>query len=402
MKRIILLLATLATIYSVNAKTIHWITFIDTTDPDVGQFDVIGRDVLYNRYINLINAALGEKGYNYALHDYYGARTSPQNCKTVVENLKTEPDDLIMFYYIGHGARAHNDNTRWPQMALAQHYDDKLVPLVWVHSTLKNKPHRLLVTIGMCCNSESNISPKMAPIFAPNYGNTYMSDAATENIAKLFLGQKGDIILSSSSPKEPSRPIGLGADKGIDIFTLYMTMGLSCVMDGDISPNWDSLLSCVSNGVNEKIQEIYHKTQTPQWESNLTGAEVPDNSIAQTATTPTPTHEEVDRQSQTSAEENESTDNRDKIINWLNSSFNLLINQQIDDEKRMELGDIILSKISDTSIPVRTLGQDSDIVVGRQDLKDFVGRLSTSRVLKGIAVANMNSSGIYVREIYQK
>ena len=68
----------------------------------------------------------------------------------------------------------------------------------------------------------------------------------------------------------------------------------------------------------------------------------------------------------------------------------------------MELGDIILSKISDTSIPVRTLGQDSDIVVGRQDLKDFVGRLSTSRVLKGIAVANMNSSGIYVREIYQK
>ena len=45
-----------------NAQTIHWLTFIDTTDPQVGEIDVNGRKVLYNHFVNVINAALQEKG----------------------------------------------------------------------------------------------------------------------------------------------------------------------------------------------------------------------------------------------------------------------------------------------------------------------------------------------------
>lgn len=402
MKKYILLIATLATMLSINAKTIHWITFIDTTDPDVGKWDVLGREQLYNRYINLINAALDEKGYNHVLHDYYGARTSPENCKSVVENLSTSPDDLIMFYYIGHGVRAYNDATRWPQMALAQDYDSKLVPLSWVHSTLKNKPHRLLVTIGMCCNSEANISPKSAPTFTANYGNTFMSNEASENIARLFLGQKGDILLSSSSPKEPSRAIYIdnNREKAMDVFTHILTEIFSKIMDGSITPDWDTFFKYVGDRVNTIVNECYHENQIPQWESNLGSAEVPDNSVAQQSSTPVPTSEEIARQ-QTSSD-NESTDERDKIINWFNTSFNLMLNRQLSDEKRVDFAEAFLSRLPDTDIQVRTLGQDSEVVVGRQSLEDFVGRLTTSRVLRGVSVAKINERGIFVREIYQQ
>ncbi len=393
-------MAALATVLNINAKTIHWITFIDTTDPNVGEYDVVGREVLYNRYINLINAALDEKGYNHVIHDYYGARTSPENCKSVVENLSTDPDDLIMFYYIGHGARAYNDETRWPQMALAQHYDNKLVPLNWVHTTLKNKPHRLLVTIGMCCNSETNISPKIRPMFTANYGNTYMTDKASDNIAQLFLGQKGDVLLSSSSPKEPSRAIPISEEKAMDVFTCVMALGLSSLMEGEIPADWDTFFECVGTTVNHTINEFYGENQIPQWESNLSSAEVPGNSVAQTAPTPAPTKEEVTKQTTTS--EDESSDERDNVLNWLNTSFNLMLNRQLSDERRIDLAEAFLSKLPGTEIQVRTLGQDSNVVVGRQNLEDFVGRLATSRVLRSVAVAGMTDDGICVREIYQQ
>ena len=37
-----------------NAQTIHWLTFIDTTDPNVGKIDVNGREVLYNHFVNVV------------------------------------------------------------------------------------------------------------------------------------------------------------------------------------------------------------------------------------------------------------------------------------------------------------------------------------------------------------
>ena len=35
---------------SAQANTIHWFTFVDTTDPNVGAFDVTGRELLYTQW----------------------------------------------------------------------------------------------------------------------------------------------------------------------------------------------------------------------------------------------------------------------------------------------------------------------------------------------------------------
>ncbi len=92
-----------------NAQTIHWLTFIDTKDPSVGGYDIRSREVLYSRFINIVNAAIAEKGYRANIQDIYGSDLTPQKCKNIVTQLDISSDDIIVFYYIGHGTHGRNE-----------------------------------------------------------------------------------------------------------------------------------------------------------------------------------------------------------------------------------------------------------------------------------------------------
>ena len=90
MKKYIFLFMAAILAVSANAKTIHWITFIDTTnkmidamgvDHGVGEIDKNGRKVLYAHFIDVVNAALAEKGYVVDKQDYWDVQTNPINCK---------------------------------------------------------------------------------------------------------------------------------------------------------------------------------------------------------------------------------------------------------------------------------------------------------------------------------
>jgi len=101
MKRLFLMAVLSLTLAAgLQAKTIHWLTFIDTTDESVGSWDANTRQILYARWINIVNASLAEEGYNVNPIDIYGNATSPQKCKEVVNSLRCGSEDIIVFYYI--------------------------------------------------------------------------------------------------------------------------------------------------------------------------------------------------------------------------------------------------------------------------------------------------------------
>jgi len=81
-----------------RANTIHWITFIDTTDPKVGALDENARKWLYPQIIEIVNSYLKSEGYTEDVKDYYGYQTSPENCKRVIENLRCKENDIVCFY----------------------------------------------------------------------------------------------------------------------------------------------------------------------------------------------------------------------------------------------------------------------------------------------------------------
>ena len=243
MKKILALLLLFLVPTLLPAQTIHWLTFIDTTDKNVGDIDKNVRKVLYDRVVNNVNAAIREKGYSANILDVYGAVHSPQKCKELVMSLAPKPDDIIVFYYVGHGTHGASGGEPWPMMFMAQDNPSLFMPLKWVHDQLKSKNARLTVTIGMCCNGVDDIPRLSSPSFSANYGSPSLSEREISGLQKLFLNYRGDVLITSASPGESSgcvsTPLG-----GMDTFTWCFFNELKN-SSNDSNPTWQEFVEDV-------------------------------------------------------------------------------------------------------------------------------------------------------------
>lgn len=403
MKKTLLILSLLLTTVMIQAQTIHWLTFIDTRDKNVGEVDILGRKVLYGRYINLINAALAAKGYTAKIYDYYDTRLSPENCKSAIQNLRCQPNDIIMFYYIGHGGRAVNDRTTvYPQMCLGQFDNNRMIPLDWVYNQLKAKGARLSVTIGMCCNSESrDLTAKMAPSFAPNNGNTYMADEEAARIQELCLNYKGNVLVTSASPTQTSGCCK--SELGIfDTYTNVLVHVFDDVIKGNIEPTWNTLLSATKNTVN-KVMEY---KQTPIFEAHVTKVSAPQQEQRQE----TPRQEEATAPKQTKQDNNteEAKDNStEQLLNKLSTFYDYLTNTNNTEEDRIEVEQVLTENYGKFISQAKVISQDGEFVIDKNSFEDFNGRVATSRLLRkivplGFGKGTNGKATLYVQEIYKK
>lgn len=406
MKKIVFLITLLAMIGQMNAKnTIHWITFFDTTDKQVdalgvdhgvGKMDQNIRQVLYDYWINTINSALAPKGYKSDIKDYYGERTTPENCKSVVENLLSDDDDIIVFYYVGHGARSKDDISQYPQMLLAQADESKCIPLEGgVHEVLKKKKGRLKITIGMCCNVYDEVlTPKQGIAFSPNHGRAYAEINEVENIQKLFLENKGDIIVSSSDKGQPSWGGHIDGLGDFDFFTYCLLGSFAKEVSKSKSPNWENILNNVQNDVDEITTSLANRpnspvmVQTPIFDVNIVGTDSPDIDDSEDKVTPTQSE-------------------RDKFLNDITEILDRIINVRQMSYKREEAAEF-LKQLFAKNATVKILGQGGGHVVDKESTEEFFDRISfTKRLLKVIAVdVTANSKGeiqtLSVKEHYIK
>lgn len=399
MKKYLFLLSATMLMVSAKAKTIHWITFIDTTDKKidamgvdhgVGEIDKNGRKVLYAHFIDVVNAALAEKGYVANKQDYWDVQTNPVNCKKAVQNLSVEPDDIIVFYYIGHGGRPKGldvDKYPYPQMCLTKSLEEQneFVPLTWVHDVLKSKGARLAITIGMCCNSEARkIVPKSKPLFSANYGNTYVEADAVSAIQKLFLESKGDLIATSASPKEASVGWDWGQLGEFDLYTGCLVL-LFNYMASNGYFEWNSFFSNLGEFVSNKYPE-----QNPIYTSNITSASKPSQQQRKQ-----PKEETIKKQRKSDSN------------NSLEECFDYIIDKNVPLNKRIEMSNR-LKNIFTSNATIKILGQDGNQVIDKEPAEVFFQRISTSRLLlKVVPVDGKFSSDdrlteMRVREYYKK
>lgn len=396
MKKIALLLL-MTVCLSLQAQTIHWITFIDTTDPNVGKIDVNTRQILYSRWISSINAALAPKGYKSKIHDFYGSQTSPENCKSIIQNIICEPEDIVVFYYVGHGGRSKNDTSRYPQMHLAQNYEKKLVPLTWVHQELKNKNPRLTLTIGMCCNVfEENLSAKNSIAFGLNNSSASYSNNEIQNIQKLFLGYKGDIIVSSSKAGQSSWGCYKQDLGETDYFSYHLIKQFARMTSQNKEPKWEDLLYSISDVVNNetladsKISNV--RQQTPIYDINVSSSTIGQDKAPAPAPTPKPAPTRTDD---------------DSLEGSITAIFDILVNNSVSPQNRIATGEKLKALFAHDAV-VRTLGQDTKTVVDRSSATEFIDRLCTSRILLKVSAVEviLNESdmitSIKVREYYRK
>lgn len=419
MKKIISLIFSILISCAIQAQTIHWITFIDTTDPNVGQIDVYGRQMLYSYFINEVNAALAPKGYKTDIQDFNGYQVSPENCKAAINMLRiSDPDDIIVFYYIGHGGRPTTDSDYmrthpYPQMCLAQHDENKFIPLEWVDKQLKSKGARLSVTIGMCCNNLDNrISIKDEPNFSPNYGATYMSENKLSKIQELFLNTKGSVIATSASPSQTSGCFEIyqsmipNPAQYRDRYSYAICSFFQTQLDNYTKTlTWDNFLSAIS----WFVDKYSNGEQTPIHDIYITR----DQRVIKKEKVTVPTKQEIEKTGQRQIANNtikQGDKNSREWINELTYHLSTLINNSLPNSDRRTLENNLSTSLFSNNAVVKFLAQDGKTVIDKFDVRDWLGILATNpngAILKVIVDGgkfdgNKKIKELRVREIYKK
>ena len=264
----------LFTAFEMSARTVHWITFIDTEDEHVGILNKNARKVLYSHLIDVVNKEVSQYGYDHKIYDYYNTSYTPENCMKVIRNLQCYATDVIVFYYIGHGYRSSSDfqDARYPYCTFG-YLPEKSIPLAWIHNELKQKSVQLVVSIGVCSNviMEFSSNSNSNEIVPPTLNGM---DTLGMTIAESFLGNKGDIIVCSAGPGQQS--MGGSTNLGnMDFFT-YMFITCFDQMSSEQKFNWDTFLKKVSVDTSEITKgSRFNRMQIPIYDCNITPVQIP-------------------------------------------------------------------------------------------------------------------------------
>ena len=189
---VVVLTMTITNLIAQAKGTVHMIIFADTNDEKIGE----SCDIDYGKFMNFARDISESTGMGLEKYYYKGNRFTKSNLENVADNITCTENDIIYFYYTGHGYRYKDmdDLLRYmPYLAISNdEYDNKGVDLEWVNTQLYNKNPRLLITFADCCNSMINdYEDPHLDIQSPKIRAAYK---------KLFVKANGNIIATGSQP----------------------------------------------------------------------------------------------------------------------------------------------------------------------------------------------------------
>ncbi len=131
--------------------------------------------------------------------------------KKFISDFKCGPNDIVFYYYSGHGFRYDDQDVVWPFLNVCKSNNDPIekcaLSLNWIYQEIQKKGPRLTITMGDCCNSLIGMNePKMSL----SRSLSYRSQHEPAGYKKLFLETKGTVVVSGSIPGQYS----LGTEDG--------------------------------------------------------------------------------------------------------------------------------------------------------------------------------------------
>lgn len=183
------------------AQTLHSLIVGATDDFKIGKG--ITRNLINMNKI--IQDVVGVLDCEFEQEIFDHSKCTKANVTNWINNLDIDPEDVVFFFYSGHGGRALNDTDIFPQMCMNDPSNQALyLPVSHVEDMISKKKPRLAIIITECCNSE-NPGIKIKPLFAMStdeYSSVKEYDAKA--LRDLFFNTKGIVKISSSKPKEYS------------------------------------------------------------------------------------------------------------------------------------------------------------------------------------------------------
>lgn len=360
-----------------SAQTFHVITMFDTNDQSIGTGMKSERQKIINEF-QTIAGYLEEFGYDYEMSDYYGNSCGKSQLMQAVNSLNVGSDDIVLFYYGGHGARAYNNSSdRFPQMCLGERYESNWVPSSLIKNIIVKKNPRLTIVLTGCCNKETR-GVTIKSIIAQAQGYTNMAEVNKNAFKELFLGSKGVVQMTSSRAGEYS-----WCNIDGSFFCLALLDVLNDVGHSTVRPDWYSVCDYVKNRIsalNISPKEGGMVKQNPDYEVS-----VKDGNTPKTDDKGTTVKRKVN-----------------DVESDLSQDIARLLDKSTDRNTRLQLIPDILSKHFNNGAKVLTLGRDMKTVVDYEDANVFLRRIAMSPYISQINIVDQDggkSSLVRVHEV---
>lgn len=365
MKQILCLIAVFALSCHVHIKAdnvkIHAIVFCNTDDPKIGEGCQSDQE-RFAEELGVIETAIGsEEDWQV----FPGKECNKPNLERAISNLNCGPNDVVFFYYSGHGVHAKADPADgWlPQMCLNyESYDqDKFVPVTYVRDQLKSKPARLSIILTDCCNNEASwVSVKS--LISDQKDAPDVDKIDVDRLKKLFYESRGMVIATSSKRGQ----VSYGPKEG-GCFSVAFWDEIYRVEQGAGNADWNSVIEATR----QRTLRYTSNKQEPVYKIDVNGVNNNVNS------NPNPVI--------ISPGEKE-----------LGEAFKQLVNTYYSRNERLNMVAGTIQRLFDSGAQVVMVGRDLKTNVSRpMPINKYLEELALSKRVKGINIVrtNKNSAG---------
>lgn len=378
MKKVVFLIALFAIFVIPYAKAdntvkIHAIVFCNTDDPKIGE-SCENDQKRFVKEVGIIQDAI-DCDVDW-MNVYTGKECNKPNLDNAISGLRCEENDVIFFYYSGHGVHAKSDAVEgWlPQICLNyESYDqDKFVAVKTIQEKLSKKGARLTIILSDCCNNEASWVSNKSLVLAD--GKSVKSqEINAKNLKKLFFETKGVVVATSSKRGQ----VSLGPKEG-GLFSIAFWDEMYKIEQGAGKPDWKSLLE----GTQKRTLDYSNGKQEPMFQINVDGNPiiVDDNNY----------------------NNNNNNNNVNPIVivigeKDLQEAFTRITNRkEFSPSKRLDMIGGIVTQLFDSNAQVVIVGRNLKTRIGMpQNIDKYLQELALSKTVRGINVvtSTKNNSG---------
>ncbi len=225
----------------------------NTNDPEVGSSAVL--DV--SRVVNTFDTIAHFMGIQMPKPVIIsGATYDKAHVQKAIRDLRPDVNDIVVFYYSGHGFRKKQDPRQFPYIDLRPKPDSTYnvnslnIKDIYDSIRLKPKSARLNIVLSDCCNTIPTAAKKKGKSIVAERG---MEDWSGENAAKLFINTTASILLTAADVGEEA-----SCDSTVgSFFTIYFKAALeNNLVKTNKNPDWNQVVKETKEETAFKVQHI--------------------------------------------------------------------------------------------------------------------------------------------------
>ncbi len=342
-----------------SAQTVHVINFSNTIDKKIG----ISCEVDYERVKQETGLIAAYLDYGIKYYSGKGNDCSNENLMNTLNSLRCNKDDIILFFYSGHGARSSQDKSEFPQMCLkySGYEQDKFVAVHTVIEKLKAKGARFTLVMADCCNA---VGPGVVAksLMSRNGGMIVYDKDMARCYRKLFLDNKG--LVAATGCKKGQCSLGNDAIGGFFSDAFFGT-ALYKACRGEIPATWEKVLGTAASIVKDMTKTV--EIQEPYYEINLKPSSTP----TPPAPTPTPPAPPVIAAKPDFA-----------------SEMATLLDASHTEEWRLKQGNYVADKYFTSNAKVVMVGRNGTTILKNESALYYLRQLARSETISKINIIN--------------